>query len=101
MHDCKSLVEERREKIWMSNSAGRRQTGERRHRSSYSALLSWSGRMEGASDEAESFAWSMNESLSSSAPRSGEVEDEEEMEASELRCCRLARAMVDNPKGIG
>lgn len=47
-----------------------------------------------ARDDCESFACNMKESLSSSTPRSGDVEDDDELEASERLCWRLARAMV-------
>ena len=36
----------------------------------------------------------MKESLSSSAPRSGEVEEDEELEALLIRCIRRERAMT-------
>ena len=36
----------------------------------------------------------MKESLSSSAPRSGEVEEDEELEALDARCIRRARDMI-------
>lgn len=36
----------------------------------------------------------MKESLSSSAPRSGDVEEDEELEALDARCIRRARDMV-------
>lgn len=46
-------------------------------------------------EEAESFGCSMKESLSSSAPRSGEVEEDELEEMLERRCSLRDRAMPD------
>lgn len=46
------------------------------------------------SDDTESLACSMKESLSSSAPRSGEVEEEDELEPLDMRLRRRDRDMV-------
>ena len=81
------------------SSAGRRETGERRNRSSMArrrASSSESGDTEGAREDCESLPWYMRESLSSSSgPRSGDVEaDVSEREALTSRSCRRERAMV-------
>lgn len=71
----------------MSSSAGSLCTGDTRHRSSYSrrmaASYERSADTSAPSDDCESFGWIMKESLSSSGPRSGEVEvelDEDELD---------------------
>ena len=86
MHVWRSAGELRREKMAINNSAGKRCTGDTRHRSSCSLLAAVSSELSGdmsiPSEDCESLECSMRESLSSSAPRSGEVEEEEEFEHS-------------------
>lgn len=81
----------------ISSSAGSRWTGETRHRSSYSRRMAsdcdCSGDMSIPRDDCESFACIIKESLSSSIPRSGEVEAELLLEL-DTRCNRRERAMV-------
>ena len=85
-------------KILISNSAGRRATGDTRHLSSYSILAAAfcdvSEDISTPNEEAESLGCSMKESLSSSALRSGEVDDEEELDALDMRRRFLERDMV-------
>lgn len=104
MHICKSRGDVRRAKMLMSISAGRRWTGDTRHLSSYSLLIAsvWdcSGDISIPSDDAESLAWSMKESLSSSTPRSGEVLEELELDALDMRCRRLERDMLQDVCGV-
>ena len=84
MQFFKSPGEDSFANIAIISSAGKRQIGDTRHLSSISRLPILSVKSEdteGASDDCESFAWSMKESLSSSTPRSGDVEaDESEFE---------------------
>ena len=51
-------------------------------------------------EDCESLAWSMKESLSSSAPRSGEVLEELELDALDMRCRRRERDMLGNVFGV-
>jgi hypothetical protein len=80
------------------SSAGRRDMGETRFCSSMArrrASSSESGETEGASEERESLEFSMIESLSSSKPRSGEVDAEEsDREALVSRSCLRERDMA-------
>jgi hypothetical protein len=80
MQCFRSPGEESLAKMAIISSAGRREMGDKRHRSSMarrSASSSVSGDMEGASEDWESLVWNMRESLSSSStPRSGEVDAE-------------------------
>ena len=81
----------------MRSSAGSRWTGDTRHRSSYSrraeSSCDLSGDMSMPRDDCESFGCSMKESLSSSTPRSGEVEEDEELDPLDRRCIRRDRDM--------
>ena len=45
-------------------------------------------------EDCESLACSMIESLSSSSPRSGEVEEEDELESLDMRCRRRERDIL-------
>ena len=77
----------------INSSAGRRCTGETRHRSSYSRRAESdcesSRDVSIPSEDWESLACSMKESLSSSMPRSGEVDVEDVFESLlETRCSR-------------
>lgn len=99
MQFFRSPGEESLANMEIMSSAGRRETGDRRHRSSIarrSASSSESGDTEGAREDCESLPWYMRESLSSSSgPRSGEVEAEvSEREALTSRSWRRERAMV-------
>lgn len=98
MQCFKSPGEESLENMAIISSAGRREMGDTRHRSSMalrSASSSESGDMEGAREDCESLVWNMRESLSSSSsstPRSGEVEAEvSEREALTSRSARRER----------
>lgn len=82
----------------ISSSAGRRCTGDTRQRSSYSLRMaaSWerSWEMSAPSEDCESLAWIMKESLSSSAPRSGDVDEELLEEPLDMRWARRRGAIV-------
>jgi hypothetical protein len=99
IHDSRSFGALRREKMWIKSSAGKRWTGDTRHRSSNSRWANSSCESSGGlsipSEDCESFAWSMKESLSSSTPRSGDVEEEEFEEVLARRCIRRGRVAVD------
>lgn len=99
IHICRSREEVRRENMLIKISAGRRCTGDTRHRSSYSlrmaSVCDSSGDMSPPSEDCESLAWIMKESLSSSASRSGDVEEELELDTLEARCCRRDRSILN------
>lgn len=96
MQCLRSAGEESLANMEISNSAGRREMGDTRHRSSMAlrrASWSESGETEGAREDCESLAWNMSESLSSSStPRSGDVDAEvSEREALTSRSARRER----------
>ena len=105
MQVCRSEGELRREKMAMRSSAGKRWTGDTRHRSSCAlraaASSDISGEMSIPREDWESLGCCMKESLSSSSPRSGEVEEEEELDPLELRCSRLERDIVAGAECLG
>ena len=87
-----------RENMLISNSAGSLWTGETRHSSSKSCRASTSSEVSGErsipSEDAESLGCCVKESASSSVPRSGEVEEEEELEPLDMRWRRPLRDML-------
>lgn len=99
MQFLRSEVEDNLANMEIISSAGRREMGDMRQRSSNSRCkASWSssGEADGASDESESFSWSMKESLSSSTPRSGEVDADVSDRLPLERSMFLERAIVDS-----
>lgn len=98
MQFLRSAGEESLAKTAIMSSAGRREMGETRFCSSMArrrASSSESGGMDGAREESESLDCSMSESLSSSKPRSGEVEaDESERSVLASRWRRRERDML-------